>query len=201
MESLVSRVSRGSSALLAVWVSPFPLPPSPTPSSGEGGAVGEGWKSPGDADREGRRPRAGDTLKVPSGPWPAGRVRSRPVLSLQASSCCSWSGEPAADHPRPGRSSCRPTGEGAPSPLGPPRPAVTERLVADPFRVHSVHQTVLISAGQSRGEEASEERPDRQDPRWRPWFIFGPRRPSRHILETHGGSGVRERCSPPAKIQ
>ncbi|XP_010849580.1 PREDICTED: putative KHDC1-like protein [Bison bison bison] len=68
----------------------------------------------------------------------------------------------------------RPTGEGAPSPLGPPRPAVTERLVADPFRVHSVHQTVLISAGQSRGEEASEERPDRQDPRWRPWCILGP---------------------------
>ena len=91
-------------------------------------------------------------------------------------------------------------GGGAPSPLGPPMPVVTECLVADPFRVHSVHQTVLISAGQSRGEEASEERPDRQDPRWRPWFIFGPRRPSRHILETHGGSGVRERCSPPAKI-
>lgn len=176
-----------------------PLLSAPT-SSGGGGAIGEGWKSPGDAAREGRKPRAGDTLKVPSGSRRPGGFRSRPALSPQASSCCSWSGEPAADHPQPGRStrpSCwtrgacsRPTGEGAPSPLGPPRPAVTERLVADPFSVHSVRQRALTSAGQSRGKEASEERPHRQDPRWSLWFIFGPRRPSRHILEMHGGSGV-----------
>lgn len=186
--------------MLGVRVPPFSLPPQ---------APGEGVPSGRDGKAQEMRPGRGGSpgpvtpSRSPRGPgrpggW--GEVRSRPALSPQASSCCSWSGEPAADHPQPGRStrpSCwtrgacsRPTGEEAPSPLGPPRPAVTESLVADPFSVHSVRQRALTSAGQSRGKEASEERPDRQDPRWSLWFIFGPRRPSRHILEMHGGSGV-----------
>ena len=36
--------------------------------------------------------------------------------------------------------------------LRPSQACLAERLVADPFRVHSVRQRVLISAGQSRGE-------------------------------------------------
>ncbi|KAM7236908.1 hypothetical protein CapIbe_012580 [Capra ibex] len=55
---------------LHCWVSGCPPSLCP-PSSGGGGAVEEGWKSPGDAAREGRRPRAGDTLRVPSGSRPA----------------------------------------------------------------------------------------------------------------------------------